>query len=177
SRPRAARCPVLAGICGSAMLVSRAMTEVRGQVVALGVPVRDVEILAVAGSTVVATAVTDRDGHYRFDTGAFDRVVARFLEPFVGVVARPAGPGIAIDISVDRADIVRLTGALQPPSGVAFDWADVKLTPRGDVPPVVTLKEPDGLREAYWIRRVVEPTFSVRLLRGAWDLRVHRIVD
>jgi hypothetical protein len=150
------------------------MTEVRGQVVALGVPVRDVEVLGVAGSTVVATAATDRDGNFRLDPAKpVDRVVARFLEPFVGVVARPSGA----DIAVDRADIVRLTGTLEPPPGVAFDWADLKLTPRGDISPMITLHDPDGLREAYWIRRIVEPRFQLRVLRGSWDLRVHRIVD
>lgn len=128
---------------------------VQGKVTALGVPVRDVEVLAVAGSTVLASAVTDRDGRYEF--GALDRVgrvVARFVEPFIGVVARPAA---AADIALERADIVRLVGTLEVPPGVTFDWADIKLTPRGDVPPVVTLRDPDGLREAYWIQRVVEP--------------------
>lgn len=151
------------------------MMGVHGKVVALGVPVRDVEVLAVAGSTVLAATVTDRDGGYCFGAlDRVDRVVARFTEPFIGVVARPA---TADDITVERADIVRLVGVLEVPPGVAFDWADVKLTPRGEVPPVVTLKDPDGLREAYWIRRVVEPGFQVRVLRGTWDLRVHRIVD
>lgn len=148
---------------------------VQGKVTALGVPVRDVEVLAVAGSTVLASAVTDRDGRYEF--GALDRVgrvVARFVEPFIGVVARPAA---AADIALERADIVRLVGTLEVPPGVTFDWADIKLTPRGDVPPVVTLRDPDGLREAYWIQRVVEPRFQVRVIRGTWDLRVHRIVD
>jgi hypothetical protein len=154
------------------------MTEVRGQVVALGVPVRDVEVLAVAGQAVVATAVTDRDGNYRLDAARpVDRVVARFLEPFIGVAARPAGADIAADIVIDRADIVRLTGTLQPPAGIAFDWVDLKLTPRGEISPMVILHDPEGLREAYWIRRLVEPRFQLRVLRGTWDLRVHRIVD
>ena len=140
-------------------------------------------MLASAGSTVVAKAVTDRDGRYSMDADRADRAVARFLEPFVGVIGRSidgavAGEGDAtVDFSVERADIVKLTGKLVAPEGVAFDWADVKLLPRNDVPLVIALKEPDGLREAYWIRRVVQPSFEVRVLRGVWDLRVHRIVD
>jgi hypothetical protein len=148
---------------------------VQGKVVALGVPVRDVEVLAVAGSTVLATTVTDRDGCYAFGAlGHVERVVARFVEPFIGVVGRS---GTTPDITLEHADIVRLVGRLAVPPGVTFDWADIKLTPRGDVPPVVTLKDPDGLREAYWIRRLVEPGFQIRVIRGAWDLRAHRIVD
>jgi hypothetical protein len=150
-----------------------------GCITVMGVAQRDVEVLGVAGTKVRQVARTDGDGQFRFDD-AIDRVVARFAEPFLGVVHRPAPDGAPIDIDVARDAIVRLTITIAPPAGVVFDWVDVKLTPRlDDLPPVVVLAAgvESGLHEALWLRRITEPRTTLRVLRGAWDLRAQRWVD
>lgn len=159
--------------------------KIGGLVQAFGVPLRGVEVLAVAGSKVAAVTVTDDQGRYELpdpqgDRGSHeridpDRVVARFYEPFVGVLVAAAGP--AVDFEVALADVIHLKGTFQAPADVTFDWVDLKLTPRVEVPPVVVLHEPEGLREAYWSRRFIQPTFSVRVLKGTWEVRAGREVD
>ncbi|NJM91259.1 MAG: hypothetical protein HC863_03160 [Myxococcales bacterium] len=156
----------------------REARELAGTVTVLGVPMRGVQILCATRSKVLASTMTDQDGQFRAVAAGAEFVVARFTEPFVGCVAQPVSEvGASVEISVERADIVRLSGHFELPAEVAFDWADLKLTPRLDVPPVVVLWELEGLREAFWSRRMVQPTFEVRVLRGTWELRAAREID
>jgi hypothetical protein len=152
--------------------------ELKGGVTVLGVPSRGVEILGVAGSRVVGSVTTDKDGQFVVKGAGLDHVVARFVEPFVGCVSRPAPrPGEILALSIERADIVKLSGTFLPPVGVALDWVDLKLTPRIEAPPTIVLSDSGGLREAYWIRRLVQPSFEVRVLRGTWELRAGREIE
>ena len=142
---------------------------------AMGVPLRGVEVLSVAGAKVVGATHTDGDGMCEIDSSATS-IAARFTEPFLGVVVRPVTAGGA-DIDIDRSQIVRIAGSVHVPDGVTFDWVDVKLTPRVELPPVVVLYDPDGLREAFWIRRYTQASFEVRVLNGVWEVRAGREID
>jgi hypothetical protein len=140
----------------------------------MGVPLRGVEILGVEGTKVVGSTRSDVDGRFELADAAF--AVARFTEPFLGALVRPIANG-AVELDVERDQIVRLVGTVTTPSEVTFDWVDVKLTPRVELPPVVVLWEPEGLREAMWIRRYVQPNFEVRVLKGMWEIRGGREID
>lgn len=144
----------------------------------MGVPMRGVQVLCTTRSKVLTATVTDADGRFQAPAEGVEFVVARFTEPFLGCVARAVGAAAEpVSISIDRAEIVKLSAHFELPSDVPFDWVDLKLTPRIEVPPVVVLWEPNGLREAFWVRRVIQPTFEVRVLRGTWELRAGREID
>jgi hypothetical protein len=151
-----------------------------GRVTAMSVPQRGIEVLLVAGTRVRHVARTDADGRFSVDDAdGVDRVVARFAEPFIGVVhqAVAAGP---VEIDVGREAIARLEIEVAPPDGIPFDWVDIKLTPRfADLPPVVVLAAGtgSGLHEALWARRITDPRLGVRVLLGTWELRAARTVE
>jgi hypothetical protein len=151
-----------------------------GRITAMSVPQSGIEVLLVAGTRVRHVVHSDADGRFSIDdAGDVDRVVARFAEPFVGVVHRAVAGG-PVEIDVGREAIARLEIDVAPPDGIAFDWLDVKLTPRfADLPPVVVLAAGtgSGLHEALWARRITEPRIGLRVLRGTWDLRAERTVD
>jgi hypothetical protein len=151
-----------------------------GRITAMSVPQRGTEVLLVAGTQVRHVTHTDADGRFSVaDAGDVDRVVARFVEPFVGVVHQAVGAG-PVEIDIGRDAIVRLAIEVAPPDGIPFDWVDVKLTPRfADLPPVVVLAAGtgSGLHEVLWARRITEPRLSLRVLRGSWELRAERTVE
>jgi hypothetical protein len=142
---------------------------------AMGVPLRGVEVLSVIGTKVVGTTRSDGDGKCEVEAGATS-IAARFTDPFLGVVVRPVVDGGA-EIDLDRADIVRIAGTVHVPDGATFDWVDIKLTPRVELPPTVVLRDDDGLREAYWIRRYTQASFEIRVLKGLWEVRASREID
>lgn len=146
----------------------------------MSVPQPGNEVLLVAGTRVVHVVRTDADGRFSVaEVGDVDRVVARFAEPFVGVVHRAVAAG-PVEIDVGRESIARLDIEVVSPDGIPFDWLDVKLTPRfADLPPVVVLAAGTGagLHEALWARRITAPRLSLRVLRGTWELRADRTVE
>jgi hypothetical protein len=157
------------------------MSSLSGRVTVMGNPQQDAEILAVSGNKVLAVARTDRDGRYELPgEPAADRVVARFAEPFLGIVHRPVAGGGPTDLAIEAADIVRFGITIVPAEGSVFDWVDVKLTPQlPDLSPVIALAAgtTTSLHEVLWSRRVTDPKVAVRLLRGTWDLRARHFID
>ena len=141
----------------------------------MGVPVRGVDVLSIAGTKVVGSATSAADGTCAIEAGATS-IAARFTEPFLGVVVHAVTDGNA-EIDIDRAQIVKVACTVRVPDGATFDWVDFKLTPRVELPPVVVLHDAEGLREAYWIRRYTQPTFEVRVLAGRWEARAGREID
>ena len=150
-----------------------------GTITVMGVPARGVEVYAVRGGKVVAVAHSDPEGRFAVDVDA-EQVLARFVEPAVGVRAATPGADGAVQIAVERADIVRLTGTLATPAGVTIDWIDLWLTPRlPEVAPriVVAVGTENAQRPCYWARRLTGAGFELRLLRGTWAMWLVREED
>ena len=87
-----------------------------GTITVMGVPARGVEVYAVRGGKVVAVAHSDPEGRFAVDVDA-EQVLARFVEPAVGV--RAATPGA--DGAVQQRVNVPSPGTGQP-SGLRQTW-------------------------------------------------------
>jgi hypothetical protein len=142
-----------------------------------GRPVRDAEILRIDGVTPTALVRSDANGYYDLGDTSGDRLVLRVRTPIVGVWV---ADGKAADWSLTRAELVPIRIELRPPSGVVFDWLDVKLTPRrAEVPPRVILATgvAPGLAEGMFGIRVNEPHLELEVRPGLYDFRAHRIIS
>jgi hypothetical protein len=109
------------------------------------------------------------------------RLLVRLAVPIGAVlVTPPAGcrGELAVDVPASAVAVVR--GSIVPPAGVAFDWAELKLTPRlPGVDPAWILAEgaTTNLRQALAVQRLTSPSFELRLLAGAWWLSADRTID
>lgn len=151
----------------------------KGTVTVMGVAARGVEILGVNDGEVVAVARTDADGAFTLPDKV-EQVVARLREPVAGVLGARPGPDGVVTFAIERADIVRLSGQLIAPDGVAVDWIDLSLTPRPpEVAPRVVLAvgTERATHATYVTQRLTGLTFEVRVLRGPWIVWLAREVD
>lgn len=157
--------------------------ELRGRVTVAGKPVTAAEVLVVVGGKVVATAAAAPS--YQLPPiaeCAKASLVIRMSEPVIGVWPSPLASGCqgTHDIDVPSSQVVELHGVIELPPGGAFDWVELKLTPRvAAVAPALVLAEgtSSDLREALVVRRLVRPEFDLRVLAGTWRLRADRFVD
>lgn len=160
-----------------------ASAELHGRVMVGGKPVTAAEILVVVGGKVVATApAAPAYVLPPIADCARASLVIRLSEPVIGVLpsSLASGCGGAHDIDVPSSQVVELRGVIELPSGQAFDWVELKLTPRlAAVAPTVLLAEgtSSDLREALVVRKLSRPEFDLRVLAGTWTLRADRFVD
>ena len=158
-----------------------APSELRGKITVAGQPVTAAEVLAVVDGKVVAAApATPSYQLPAIADCARASLIVRLSEPVLGVVPAAARCSGTVDVDVPARQVIELTGAIKLPDGVAFDWVELKLTPRLlAVPPTVVLAEgtsPD-LREALAVRKLTRPAFALRVVAGSWTVRADRFVD
>jgi hypothetical protein len=110
--------------------------------------------------------------------GAGATALVRIDAPVFGVVEVPAGR--AIDVDVSAAQLATIRGTIAVPTGVAFDWVDLHLTPRpGTLAPRLVLADGTGaaMRSTFATRRLTEPAFTAEVIVGTWEVRLDREVD
>lgn len=171
------------GASGESSGAGPSPAELRGRVTVGGKPVTAAEVLVVVGGKVVATAAAVPS--YQLPPiadCAKASLVIRLSEPVIGVWPSSLVSGCqgTHDIDVPSSQVVELRGMIELPPGGAFDWVELKLTPRlAAVTPAVVLSEgtSSDLREALVVRRLSRPEFDLRVLAGTWALRADRFVD
>lgn len=168
---------------GAGPAASPAQPGLRGRITVAGEPVTAAEVLIVVDGKVVSAAPASPS--YQLPAVAAcakASLVVRLSEPVIGVWPSPlaSGCGGAHDIDIPSRQVVELRGAIQLPAGTAFDWVELKLTPKlPGVPPAVVLAEgtSSDLREALAVRKLTRPAFDLRLIAGTWAVRADRFVD
>ncbi len=137
------------------------------------------DVLWIADQAVVATAPLAADGTCGVPAvGAGATALVRIDAPVFGVVEVPAGR--AIDVDVSAAQLATIRGTIAVPTGVAFDWVDLHLTPRpGTLAPRLVLADGTGaaMRSTFATRRLTEPAFTAEVIVGTWEVRLDREVD
>jgi len=156
-------------------------SELRGGISVAGQPVTAAEVAEVVDGKVVAVAPAAPS--YRLAAIAsceHATLVVRLSEPVLGVISVPARCGGTQDLDVPADKLAELTGTIKIPEGAAFDWVELKLTPRlAGVSPTVLLAEgtSPSLREALAVRKLTSPRFEQRVVAGSWIVRADRFVD
>lgn len=164
-------------------------TSVSGLVSVDGAPRAGVEVVLLGGGgEPQAFQASDAGGRFSFAAPGFAGgwVMARlFGDPVVGVAVVPVKAGAKeVTLAVAAAAAVTLSLDVAPPPGVAFDWADVHVSPRGlpGVPDeVVAAAGLVGIgpsrRASYHRLRITQPRVRLRLLPGSWSVTVDHLVD
>jgi hypothetical protein len=156
-----------------------------GHITVDGAPVQSAEVFLLdADGSVRAVAPVHKDGSYELPRPAIEHglLLAKLYRPTIGARVLPPRE---TDLSVTGRDEVTLRATLRPPPGVALSDVDVHLTPLSvpNLPPsasgaVLALGTDNRARTTFATIGVQPPTgFTLRALRGKYELRVERYIE
>jgi hypothetical protein len=145
------------------------------------------DVLLLDGNgNVLAATVPDSFGHYRINApeGAAAWVIARTFQPVIGLRAVEAHHSRRIDFRILRTETVSLAGKIECPDGFEgegfqLDLIPASLTgfPANGRQALFSVGAGPGIRTAFYSHVIPGNTFELRVLLGAYELRIYRSMD